>query len=48
MLDNAEIEQYVKGRLEAHRDSEVAHDLGEELPFCADRGYGGCGKPHLP
>jgi hypothetical protein len=36
MMDNAEIEQYVRGRLEAHRDSKVAHDLGGELAFCTD------------
>lgn len=36
MMDNTEIEQYVRGRLEAHRDSKVAHDLGEELAFCTD------------
>jgi len=35
MWSNEKAEQFIRSRLEAHRDSKVAHDFGDELPECS-------------
>lgn len=36
MWDIVKIEQYIRDRLEYHREAKVSHDLGDDLPPCSD------------